>query len=111
MLLGWLNYFGVKVGGNVQVVVTVIKVGLIAFIIVAGLGFGHAVADPAAAQAAIAPLTFAGFIAALVAALVGVRRVEQCEHGGVGDTRSAKEPAARINWRDFDGNCNLFVGE
>ena len=69
LLLGWLNYFGVKVGGNVQIVVTVIKVGLIAFIIVAGLGFGHAVAKSPAEQGAIAPLTFAGFIAALVAAL------------------------------------------
>src|SRR5215831_10263409 len=38
--LAWLNYFGVKVGGEVQVVVTVIKVALIAFIIIAGLGFG-----------------------------------------------------------------------
>jgi basic amino acid/polyamine antiporter, APA family len=64
--LGWLNYFGVKLGGNVQVGVTGIKVALISGIIVAGLGFGHAHA-PAAAT--IAPLTFAGFIAALVAAL------------------------------------------
>jgi APA family basic amino acid/polyamine antiporter len=68
MLLGWLNYYGVKVGGNVQVVVTVIKVALIAFIIIAGLGFGHSPVASAAAGA-IAPLTFTGFIAALVAAL------------------------------------------
>src|SRR5438105_6167105 len=27
--LGWLNYFGVRVGGNVQVAVTIIKVALI----------------------------------------------------------------------------------
>lgn len=67
LLLGWLNYYGVKLGGNVQVAVTVIKVALIIFIIVAGLGFGHAAA--ASAAGAVAPLTFAGFIAALVAAL------------------------------------------
>ncbi|HEY2017209.1 MAG TPA: amino acid permease, partial [Bryobacteraceae bacterium] len=70
LLLGWLNYYGVKLGGNVQVAVTAIKVGLIVFIIVVGLGFGHA---PAAlspgAVAPATPLTFAGFIAALVAAL------------------------------------------
>src|ERR1019366_1915728 len=65
-LLGWLNYFGVKLGGNVQVVVTGVKVALIGVVIVAGLGFGHPHAAPAAA---ISPATFTGFIAALVAAL------------------------------------------
>ena len=64
--LAWLNYYGVKLGGNVQVAVTVIKVTLIGFIIVAGLFFGQAHA-PAATT--IAPLTFGGFVAALVAAL------------------------------------------
>ncbi|HEV2445393.1 MAG TPA: amino acid permease [Candidatus Sulfopaludibacter sp.] len=66
LLLAWLNYYGVKLGGNVQVAVTVVKVALIAFIILAGLGFGHAHAPPAGV---VAPLTFRGFIAALVAAL------------------------------------------
>src|SRR5271155_2404125 len=37
-LLAALNYLGVKVGGNVQVAVTVIKVILIASIVVIGLG-------------------------------------------------------------------------
>jgi basic amino acid/polyamine antiporter, APA family len=64
--LGWLNYYGVKLGGNVQVTVTAVKVALIAFIVIAGLGFGHAHAP---AASVIAPLTFTGFIAALVAAL------------------------------------------
>jgi APA family basic amino acid/polyamine antiporter len=64
--LGWLNYYGVKVGGNVQVVVTLVKVALIAFVIVAGLAFGH---PHAAAGAPLTPVTFSGFIAALVAAL------------------------------------------
>jgi len=67
LALAWLNYFGVKVGGNVQVAVTVIKVGLIGFIIVAGLVFGHAHAP--APLAAVSPLTAAGFFAALVGAL------------------------------------------
>jgi basic amino acid/polyamine antiporter, APA family len=64
--LGWLNYLGVKLGGNVQVAVTGTKVALIAFIIVAGLGFGRAHAP---APAVIAPFTVTGFVAALVAAL------------------------------------------
>jgi APA family basic amino acid/polyamine antiporter len=66
LALAWLNYFGVKLGGNVQVTVTGVKVALIAFIIIAGLGLGHVhAADPVAPV----PLTAAGFFAALVAAL------------------------------------------
>jgi APA family basic amino acid/polyamine antiporter len=65
-LLGWLNYFGVKVGGDVQVIVTGIKVTLIGLVIVAGLGFGH---PHAASPTPLGSLTFTGFIAALVAAL------------------------------------------
>jgi basic amino acid/polyamine antiporter, APA family len=65
--LAVVNYFGVKLGGQVQVIVTIVKVLLIAFIIVAGLGFGKSPAPEAAAAAQ--PLTIAGFFAALVAAL------------------------------------------
>jgi APA family basic amino acid/polyamine antiporter len=69
LALAWLNYFGVKLGGDVQTVVTAVKVGLIAFIILAGLllGTSHAPAAPGAAP--VVPLTSAGFFAALVAAL------------------------------------------
>src|SRR6202167_5186816 len=45
--LGWLNYFGVKLGGGVQVTVTAIKVILIAVVIAAGLLVGHAHTAPA----------------------------------------------------------------
>jgi APA family basic amino acid/polyamine antiporter len=68
LLLGWLNYYGVKLGGNVQVTVTVVKVALIAMIIFSGLVLGQAHAA-SAGSAPVVPLTFAGFIAALVAAL------------------------------------------
>jgi APA family basic amino acid/polyamine antiporter len=64
--LGWLNYFGVKLGGNVQVAVTVVKVALIAVVIAAGLLIGH---PHAAASTQVGRATFTGFIAALVAAL------------------------------------------
>ena len=69
LALAWLNYFGVRIGGNVQLAVTAVKVGLIAFIIIAGLVFGspHPAAVPAPAPGV--PLTTAGFFAALVAAL------------------------------------------
>lgn len=66
LLLGGVNYFGVKLGGQIQIAVTAIKIGLICFVIGAGLLYAH----PAAANAA--PLVhpaFSGFIAALVAAL------------------------------------------
>lgn len=65
--LAWLNYYGVKLGGEVQTAVTAVKVALIALIILAGLGLGQAHAPDHAAG--VAPLTFAGFVAALVAAL------------------------------------------
>ena len=67
-LLGWLNYFGVKVGGNVQIGVTVVKVGLIALLIVVGLTFsGGNMAN--FSSSVPAPGGVAGFFAALVAAL------------------------------------------
>jgi APA family basic amino acid/polyamine antiporter len=68
LILGGINYLGVKIGGEVQVVVTMIKVGLIFFIIFAGLAWGHR-AEAAAAPSVPQPLTAAGFFAALVAAL------------------------------------------
>src|ERR1700748_1532807 len=37
LLLGGINYAGVRVGGDVQVAVTALKVALIAFVILAGL--------------------------------------------------------------------------
>jgi APA family basic amino acid/polyamine antiporter len=66
LALALLNYFGVKIGGDVQVVVTAVKIGLIFFIVAAGLIWGE---RHAPAAAAVAPLSVAGFFAALVAAL------------------------------------------
>jgi basic amino acid/polyamine antiporter, APA family len=66
--LGVLNYFGVKVGGEVQIIVTILKVGLIAAIIVLGLFGGSAHAANFTTTTA-ARGGFAGFFAALVAAL------------------------------------------
>ena len=70
MALAVVNYFGVKIGGEVQVAVTIVKVALIAFIIVAGLGSGRgqfgnfATSTPVTGGAGAA-----AFFAALVAAL------------------------------------------
>jgi APA family basic amino acid/polyamine antiporter len=67
-LLGLINYFGVRVGGDVQVTVTLVKVLLLAAIIVIGIGSSagtvanYHTATPAAGG-------IAGFFAALVAAL------------------------------------------
>src|SRR5437773_6626473 len=71
LALGGLNYFGVKIGGNVQVLVTVCKVGLIFAVIAMGLGTGH---GDVANFGNPAPVTASGdavaaFSAALVAAL------------------------------------------
>jgi APA family basic amino acid/polyamine antiporter len=67
LALALVNYFGAKIGGNVQLSVTVIKVAALAAIIAAGLIFGSGA--PADVGAAAPPLTTAGFFAALVAAL------------------------------------------
>ena len=67
-VLAAINYIGVRVGGNVQVTVTAIKVGLIAAIIVIGLGSG---AGSSVNLQSFTPAAggIAGFFAALVAAL------------------------------------------
>jgi APA family basic amino acid/polyamine antiporter len=66
--LGGLNCIGVRVGGNVQIVVTVIKVGLIAMIIVIGLTSSvGTVSNFSTSVPATAGI--AGFFAAMVAAL------------------------------------------
>jgi APA family basic amino acid/polyamine antiporter len=67
LFLAAVNYFGVKIGGEVQIIVTIVKVLLIAFIVIAGLGFGkaHAMASAPMPHA----LSVAGFFGALVAAL------------------------------------------
>jgi basic amino acid/polyamine antiporter, APA family len=69
LLLAWLNYYGVKIGGNVQVVVTVIKVALILAIVVVGLGSGVGHVSNYAGRLPSATGGFTGFFAALVAAL------------------------------------------
>jgi len=66
LALAWLNFYGVKLGGEVQTAVTAVKVALIALVILAGLALGQPHAPDLAAAA---PLTFTGFVAALVAAL------------------------------------------
>jgi len=69
LLLAWLNYYGVKVGGNVQVTVTLIKVAAILAIVVVGLGSGAGHAVNYRAVLPGAPGGFAAFFSALVAAL------------------------------------------
>lgn len=68
MGLGGLNYFGVKFGGGVQVAVTAIKVLAIVAIVAVGLGSGGGTWSNFHTSVA-APGGFAGFFAALVAAL------------------------------------------
>jgi APA family basic amino acid/polyamine antiporter len=68
IVLGILNYFGVKVGGRIQVVVTVIKVVLILGIV--GIGLMSDAGTTANFRTSVAATGgFTGFFAALVAAL------------------------------------------
>ena len=66
--LAFVNYFGVKIGGEVQVIVTIVKVALIGLIIVVGLTWGQGSrANYHTSIPAVGGIT--GFFAALVAAL------------------------------------------
>ena len=66
LLLAWLNYYGVKLGGEVQTAITLLKVALIAAIILIGFAFGAA---HAAVPAGPGLARWGGFSVALVAAL------------------------------------------
>ena len=66
LVLGLINYVGVKIGAGVQIAVTLLKVALIGGIIAMGLFFGHQATGGAISTTA--PLA-SGFVAALVAAL------------------------------------------
>ena len=68
LVLGALNYVGVRFGGALQVVVTVVKVGCIIALMVVGLGSGQGNFSNFGSTIPSAG-GFAGFFAALVAAL------------------------------------------
>ncbi len=68
LALAGTNYFGVKVGGRVQIATTLAKLGLIAMVICIGL-FGGSAQPANFATSVPARGGLAGFIAALVAAL------------------------------------------
>ena len=68
LLLAALNYIGVRWGGGLQIAVTILKVGLIAAIVVIGLGSGAGSAENFTTSVP-SGAGIAGFFAALVAAL------------------------------------------
>ncbi len=106
--LGWLNYYGVKVGGNVQVAVTFLKVALIAAIILAGLFLGHPHAPEAAS---VAPPHLHRLHRSTGSCALGLRRMEQREYGVLGNQESAKKPAACSNRRNLVRNRHLYAGK
>lgn len=69
LFLACVNYFGVKIGGEVQVAVTVIKVACIAAIIVVGVFLAPGSVSNYTSHVQGATGGVAGFFAALVAAL------------------------------------------
>ncbi len=69
LFLAAVNYLGVRVGGDVQVFVTVLKLGLIGGLIVAGLASSHGNTANFHTGMPADPGGIPGFFAALVAAL------------------------------------------
>ena len=69
LFLAAVNYLGVRVGGRVQIVVTVLKVALIAGVIVAGLTSGQGKGENFHTAVTPHPGGTSGFFVALVAAL------------------------------------------
>ena len=70
LAVSYLNYFGVRVGGQVQVTLTVVKVVAIAAVIAVGFFFGHGSAQNLhSAAAAIPTAGLQGFLTAMVGAL------------------------------------------
>lgn len=68
LLLGFVNHFGIRVGGGVQIAVTILKIALILAIVVIGLTSEVGSASNYSTTIP-APGGWAGFFAALVAAL------------------------------------------
>ncbi len=69
LFLAGVNYLGVRVGGQVQIVVTVVKLSLIVALIIAGLTWGQGTFAHFSESIPANPGGIAGFFAALVAAL------------------------------------------
>ncbi len=69
LLLAGVNYLGVRVGGQVQIAVTAVKLGLILALIVAGLTWGQGSFAHFSEAIPAQPGGVAGFFAALVSAL------------------------------------------
>lgn len=69
LFLAGVNYLGVRVGGGVQVVVTIVKVALIAGVIAAGLFLGKGTTANLHTSMTADPGGISGFFVALVAAL------------------------------------------
>ena len=68
LFLGWVNYFGVKLGGRIQAQVTALKVGLIAALVILAALFGAGSAENFRSTIPAVGCV-AGWVAALVAAL------------------------------------------
>lgn len=69
LFLAGINYLGVRVGGQVQIAVTAVKIALIVALIVAGLTWGQGTFTHFSDSIPANPGGLSGFFAALVAAL------------------------------------------
>ena len=112
LVLGLVNYFGVRFGGGVQIAMTAVKLGLIAFVIVAGMLYTH----PAGAAAASAPLPAVpplatGFVAALVAALWAYDGWNNVGMVASEIKNPGQKPSVVADFGNFPGDRDLHDGE
>ncbi len=91
-VLGLINYFGVRVGGDVQVTVTLLKVALIGAIIVIGLGTAHGTHGELSHLRAGGG-RHCGILRGAGGRALGLRWLEQRRDGGVGSSQAAAQPS------------------
>ena len=111
IVLAGINYVGVEAGGAVQVAVTGLKMVLIGGVIVVGLFSGKGDFSHLAQSIPAGTVGVAGFLAGDGQRLVGLRRMEQRQHGFFGDQRAAAKSSEGADFRHHGGDRHLLADQ
>ena len=113
VLLGLVNYFGVRFGGGVQIGDDSSQIGLIAFVIVAGIALcpsSGAMPQRDRVSPGVPPLA-TGFVAALVAALWAYDGWNNVGMVASEIKNPGPQSSARADFGNFTGDCYLYDGK